>query len=55
MSVGFWIEWAKRFRWQLILIGGLTMLSSLATLAIPWLAAQLLGGVIDPSRPTRPS
>lgn len=45
MSARFWLTWAKRFRTQLLLIGGLTMLSSLATLAIPWLAAQLLGGV----------
>jgi len=45
MSAQFWIKWAKKFRWQLALISGLTMLSSLATLAVPWLAAQLLGDV----------
>ncbi|WP_299194673.1 ABC transporter ATP-binding protein [uncultured Erythrobacter sp.] len=45
MSARFWISWAKRFRWQLALISALTMLSSLATLAVPWLAAQVLGDV----------
>lgn len=48
MSLGFWIEWARRFRAQLALIGVLTMLSSLATLAVPWLAAQLLGATFGP-------
>ncbi len=46
MSFRFWSEWARRFRWQLTLIGALTLLSSLATLAVPWLAAQVLGGVV---------
>ena len=46
MSVGFWLKWARAFRWQLALISWLTLLSSLATLAVPWLAAQLLGGVV---------
>ena len=46
MSVGFWLKWARAFRWQLALISALTLLSSLATLAVPWLAAQLLGGVV---------
>lgn len=46
MSFGFWLKWAKAFRLQLALISGLTLLSSLATLAVPWLAAQLLGGVV---------
>ncbi len=48
MSFEFWIEWARRFRGQLALIGALTLLSSLATLAVPWLAAQALGGMIAP-------
>jgi len=48
MSVGFWLEWARRFRWQLALISGLTLLSSVAMLAVPWLGAQLLGGVVAP-------
>jgi len=42
MSFGFWAQWAKRFRWQLMLIGMLTLLSSAATLAVPW-----LGGVVS--------
>lgn len=46
MSAGFWIEWAKRFRWQLAGISLLTLLSSVATLAVPWLAAEALGGVV---------
>ena len=46
MSLGFWLEWAKRFRAPLLLICGLTMVSSIVTLGIPWLAAQLLGELI---------
>ena len=46
MSVGFWLEWVRRFRWQLAGISLLTLLSSAATLAVPWLAAQVLGIVI---------
>ena len=46
MSTGFWLRWAKAFRWQLALISALTLLSSLATLAVPWLAAQVLGSVV---------
>ncbi len=46
MSFGFWAQWTKRFRWQLTLIGVLTLLSSIATLAVPWFAAQVLGGVV---------
>ena len=45
MSIGFWLEWAHRFRWQLALISALTLLSSISTLAVPWLAAQLLSSV----------
>lgn len=48
MTIGFWLSWARKFRWQLCLISLLTLLSSLATLAVPWLAAQILGGVIAP-------
>ena len=47
MSFGFWLEWARRFRTQLFLIAALTMLSSIATLAVPWLAAQVLSAVIE--------
>ena len=50
MSVGFWLEWAKRFRWQLAGISALTLLSSIATLAVPWLAAEALGGVVTASQ-----
>lgn len=46
MSIAFWLRWAKAFRLQLAMISVLTLLSSLATLAVPWLAAQLLGGVV---------
>ncbi|MEP3421293.1 MAG: ABC transporter ATP-binding protein [Erythrobacter sp.] len=48
MSVGFWLEWARRFRWQLAWISGLTILSSAATLVVPWIAAQILGGLFSP-------
>ncbi len=47
MSVRFWLEWAYRFRWQLAGISLLTLLSSAATLAVPWLAAQTLGVVVS--------
>ncbi|AWW72916.1 ABC transporter [Erythrobacter sp. KY5] len=47
MSFGFWLQWARRFRGQLTLISVLTLLSSGATLAVPWLAARVLGGVIS--------
>ncbi|BDI59511.1 ABC transporter ATP-binding protein [Qipengyuania nanhaisediminis] len=46
MSLKFWIEWALKFKRHLLLIAALTLLSSAATLALPWLAAQLLGGVL---------
>lgn len=46
MSVAFWLEWARRFRWQLAAISTLTLLSSIATLAVPWLAADALGTVV---------
>ena len=38
---------AKPYRRQLALVILLSLLGSLASLAIPWLAAQLLGGVIE--------
>jgi ATP-binding cassette subfamily B protein/subfamily B ATP-binding cassette protein MsbA len=46
MSAAFWLGWASRFRWQLALICILTLLSSAAVLAVPWLGAQLLGGLL---------
>ncbi len=48
MSIGFWVEWARQFRWQLSVISGLSFLSSAATLVVPWLAAQILGDVVSP-------
>ena len=45
MTFGFWLEWARRFRLQLAVISALTVLSSAATLVVPWLAAQILGGM----------
>ena len=47
MSIRFWLEWARRFRWQLAGISLLTLLSSAATLAVPWLAAEALGLVVS--------
>lgn len=49
MTIGFWLDWARRFRWQLAAISILTLLSSLATLAVPWLAAQALSDVVSSS------
>ncbi len=47
MSQGFWLAWARRFKGELALIAALTLLASLATLAVPWLAAQVLAGLVD--------
>lgn len=38
-------SWAKLYAVQLALIGGLALASSLATLALPWLAAQAAAGI----------
>jgi len=46
MSRKFWIAWARRFKGPLALIAALTLLASVATLAVPWLAAQLLSGLL---------
>lgn len=46
MSRQFWMAWAKRFRVPLALIAALTLLASIAALALPWLAAQLLSGLL---------
>ena len=51
MSIGFWIEWARRFHRELAVICGLTILSSAATLVVPWLAGQILGGIVSPDAP----
>jgi ATP-binding cassette subfamily B protein/subfamily B ATP-binding cassette protein MsbA len=39
------LRWARQYRGSLTLIGGISLLSSLATLAMPWLAAQLAAGI----------
>ncbi len=46
MGIGFLLRRAAPYRNQIALISALTLISSLALLAIPWLAGQLLGGVI---------
>jgi ATP-binding cassette subfamily B protein/subfamily B ATP-binding cassette protein MsbA len=46
MGGRFLLHWAGRFRRDLVLIGGLSLAGSLATLALPWLVARLAGGVI---------
>ena len=48
MSFDFWSQWARKFNRELMLICALTLLSSAATLAVPWLAAQMLSGIISP-------
>ena len=47
MKFAFLWQRARQFRGELMLISGLSLLSSLATLAVPWLAGQLLGGVVE--------
>lgn len=44
----FLAGWARSFRSELLFICALTILSSLTTLALPWLAGQLLGGIVQP-------
>ncbi|TRD11655.1 ABC transporter ATP-binding protein [Erythrobacter insulae] len=46
MTFEFLWQRAKQFRAELLLISGLTLLGSLATLAIPWLAGQVIGGMV---------
>jgi ATP-binding cassette, subfamily B, bacterial len=46
MSRRFLLQQALVYRGRLLLIGGLSLLSSLSALTIPWLAGQLLGGVV---------
>lgn len=41
----------RQFRGELLLISSLTLLGSLATLSVPWLAGQFLGGVVEGTRP----
>nr|WP_298925200.1 ABC transporter ATP-binding protein [uncultured Erythrobacter sp.] len=47
MKFEFLWQRAKQFRSELLMISSLTVLSSLAVLAVPWLAGQLLGGVVE--------
>lgn len=47
MNFSFLWQRARQFRGELLLISGLTLLGSLATLAVPWLAGQVLGGVVE--------
>jgi ATP-binding cassette subfamily B protein len=46
MASAFLLGWANRFRKELATIGTLSLLGSLATLAVPWLVARLAGGVM---------
>jgi len=46
MGMRFLLRWALEFKGWLALISLLSVLSSLAALALPWLAGQFLGGVI---------
>ncbi len=46
MGSRFFLRWAKEFKGWLALISALSLLSSLAVLALPWLAGRFLGGVI---------
>lgn len=45
MGLSLLLRWARQHRRSLALISGLSVLSSLATLAMPWLAAQLAAGI----------
>ncbi len=47
MKLGFLWSRAKQFKRELALISGITLVSSVATLAVPWLAGQLLGSLFD--------
>ncbi|PKP94877.1 MAG: ABC transporter ATP-binding protein [Alphaproteobacteria bacterium HGW-Alphaproteobacteria-14] len=46
MRLAFLQHWTSRFRGELALIGGLSLASSVVTLALPWLAAQLAAGMV---------
>ena len=43
------LSFAAPYRYRLILVGVLTLASSLATLTIPWLAGQMAGGMLTPN------
>ncbi len=46
MRLAFLRHWTSRFRGELVLIGGLSLASSVVTLALPWLAAQLAASMV---------
>ncbi len=46
MRQAFLLHWLGRFRSELMLIGGLSLASSVATLIVPWLVARLAGRVV---------
>lgn len=46
MGNAFLWHWTGRFRRELALIGGLSLASALATLALPWLVSRLAGGIV---------
>lgn len=46
MRLSFLIAWARRFQDKIALIAALSLLGSLATLAVPWLIAQLAGSLV---------
>lgn len=48
MSLRSLLKLAFPYRLQLILAGFLTLTSSLVTLAVPWLGARILGGIMAP-------
>ncbi|MEE4538006.1 MAG: ABC transporter ATP-binding protein [Erythrobacter sp.] len=52
MSAAFWLGWARRFRGELSAIVALSIFASLAALAVPWFAGQVLGGVVSAAAPT---
>ncbi len=46
MRLAFLQHWTRRFRGELALIGGLSLASSVVTLAVPWLVAQLAASIV---------
>lgn len=49
MNFQFLFNHARNFKRELALISLLTILTSLASLAVPWFAGQLLGGIVSAS------
>lgn len=47
MRSAFLRHWIGRFRGELALISGLSLIASAAVLAVPWLIAQLAAGVVE--------